>query len=333
MKCIIITTIFPPRNAIPAFLKTGYDVIIVGDEKTPEEYASIPGVTYLDIPAQDALSTKLSLVTPRNHYARKNLGYLFALRKGYSIIGESDDDNIPYDGWGADDTLAIAGSLLLKAPRFPNIYSLYTDVPMWPRGFPLDQLTNSRSATIVSDEVPPNTAVFVWQGLADGEPDIDAVFRLTSPEYCNDGSFAFAKNGKKYVLSSAVLSPLNSQNTIWVDSRAFPFLYLPVTVDPRVSDILRSYVLQYCLRKLGGHVGFHQATVYQERNEHNLLKDFAAEVPIYVSLSEMLCVLDKVNYRGHPDDLLSVYLSLANAGFVSHTECESVSAWLSEVCR
>jgi hypothetical protein len=48
---------------------------------------------YLDVSSQKKLFPKLSELLPYNHYCRKNLGYLYAIKKGYKIIYETDDDN------------------------------------------------------------------------------------------------------------------------------------------------------------------------------------------------------------------------------------------------
>jgi hypothetical protein len=47
------------------------------------------------IKSQNKLDFKLAKFLPLNHYARKNLGYLIAIKSGAEIIIETDDDNIP----------------------------------------------------------------------------------------------------------------------------------------------------------------------------------------------------------------------------------------------
>ena len=50
--------------------------------------------------------------------------------------------------------------------------------PCWPRGFPMDALKNSEDSINLAPVVSPGKFA-VLQSLADLEPDVDAVFRLT----------------------------------------------------------------------------------------------------------------------------------------------------------
>jgi hypothetical protein len=70
-KCVIITTINKPTESILKHIKnTEYDVIIVGDNKTPDDYKNLNCI-YLDIPSQKKLFPELSELLPYNHYCRK----------------------------------------------------------------------------------------------------------------------------------------------------------------------------------------------------------------------------------------------------------------------
>ena len=70
-----------------------------------------------------------------------------------------------------------------------------------------------------------------------------------------------------------------------------------------MTDIWRSLVAQHCLWEMEEGVVFHSATVFQERNEHDLLRDFADEVPGYL-LNDRIrreledCNLDKQDLAG-----------------------------------
>ena len=62
----------------------------------------------------------------------------------------------------------------------------------------------------------------------------------------------------------------------------FPLLYLPSFVTFRFTDILRGFVAQPILWKAGFNLGFTEATVFQERNAHNYVRDFESEIPMYL---------------------------------------------------
>ena len=193
-KCIIITTIHPPSQALIRFAETDFDLIVVGDEKTPSHYSGLNG-TFLDLTAQDKLFPTFSRLLPKNSYARKNLGYAYALEQGYDLIAESDDDNKPLPHWGEVPT---DFSRTVVAPEYPNIYSLYTAEHIWPRGFPLDKLSNNQTIRI---EEQKDNRIFAVQGLAHGEPDVDALFRLTAKNAATSITF---RNQGHYALDVGV---------------------------------------------------------------------------------------------------------------------------------
>lgn len=170
--------------------------------------------------------------------------------------------------------------------------------------------------------------MFVWQGLTDGAPDVDAIYRLTHPAATREMRFAAAP--KRVTLGAQVLCPFNTQNTWWVDRGAFPFLYLPCTVSSRVCDILKSYVAQHCVWRQGGHLGFTEPTTHQQRNQHDLLADFQSEHPMYLHVAEWnrLLASAAVRYDGTMDDLATAYRCLAAHGMVQPAEVASVEEWL-----
>src|ERR1700679_3469227 len=98
-KFIVITTIFEPTEAVMAFAKMAdYSLIVVGDEKTPANW-QYPNVDYISVEKQSELDFHIRPILPFNHYGRKMLGYLRAIRQGAEIIIDTDDDNIPKDNW------------------------------------------------------------------------------------------------------------------------------------------------------------------------------------------------------------------------------------------
>ena len=72
---------------------------------------------------------------------------------------------------------------------------------------------------------------FAWQGLADVDPDVDALYRLTQPL-----NIVFDANSPSVVLPEGIMAPLNSQNTIYA-SEALWSLILPVTTTSRQASM------------------------------------------------------------------------------------------------
>ena len=116
----------------------------------------------------------------------------------------------------------------------------------------------------------------IQQGLANQNPDVDAIYRLVLPLPLDFVEAAPVALGK------GAWCPFNSQNTTWW-SEAFPLLYLPFHCSFRMTDIWRSFVAQRIAWENGWSILFHNATVFQERNEHSLIRDFEEEIPGYLN--------------------------------------------------
>jgi hypothetical protein len=284
-RALVVTTINPPNEALRTLargaLAREIPFFVVGDTKSPGDFC-LPGVQFVSLQEQDARYPRLSRALPRSHYVRKNIGYVLALETRVSEIQESDDDNIPQTNFWASrsDDVEIVRT---DSPWF-NVYSLFIDELIWPRGFPLEYINQTHAITI---EAKVSEAALIQQDLADGNPDVDAIFRLTRklPITFKQRTAVFLPRG--------VWSPFNSQNTIF-KRRAFPLLYLPSCCSFRMTDIWRSFVAQRCLWELNSGVSFHSPTVYQERNEHSLLRDFEDEVPGYLLNDKIRIALEAI---------------------------------------
>ena len=135
-KCVIITTINEPTEAIHKHINNPeYDVIIVGDLKTPDTYKDEDCI-FLDVDNQKKLFPDLCDLIPYNHYGRKNLGYLYAIKKGYEVIYETDDDNIPHDNFDAVvDFNENVQTIKDDTHEWINIFKYFTNNSwIWPRG-------------------------------------------------------------------------------------------------------------------------------------------------------------------------------------------------------
>ena len=121
---------------------------------------------------------------PENHYTRKNLAYLFAIKSGASRIIDTDDDNFP-DIREWEKLLKSEFEIFEHTPSekisFKNIYSYFSnsDIPFWPRGFPLNLINLDESNINLTDTTKSHTKeVGLWQCMVHGDPDIDAIHRL-----------------------------------------------------------------------------------------------------------------------------------------------------------
>ncbi len=320
---IVVTSVFPPTDALRAFARLSeWHMIVVGDQRTPPEWA-LDGVTYLSPSAQTALGFETTNLLPWNHYARKMVGYLYAMREGAQVIADTDDDNIPKDNWACPK---FEGEFdVITGSGFVNVYRRFTDAFVWPRGYPLRLLRAEEAVTAVRPQI---VEIGVWQFLADADPDVDAVYRLVF-----DGPITFAERAP-LVLDHGVVCPFNSQNTVFARD-AFPLLYLPAFVNFRFTDILRSLVAQPVLWEHGLRLAFGSATVRQERNPHDYLKDFADEIPMYLQAEGAFdaAVAATSAEASIAQNLSAAYGRLEESGIVESRERLLLDAWLNDVAR
>ena len=109
-------------------------------------------------------------------------------------------------------------------------------------------------------------------------------------------------------------------------------MYLPCTVSFRFTDILRGYVAQRIMWEYNYHLGFHKATVYQERNEHNLMKDFEDEIVCYTRIKELVDMLESLSLgNGMGNDMLTVYSALEQNDFTTPEEIQVLTTWLEDI--
>lgn len=297
-------------------------MIVVGDRKTPDVYSARP-CEYLSINRQRSLS-ELASFLPVDHYARKNIGYLYALKSGFERIVETDDDNIPRDNFLSRHSPVVMAQSL-ASPGWSNVYRYFSNSPIWPRGYPLEYLTShGRLEPLPAREVYAP----IQQGLADDNPDVDSVYRMTGAL-----PVTFEKRDD-IALGKGVWCPFNSQNTTWFKD-AFPLLYLPSYCSFRMTDIWRSFVAQRILWECDASLLFHNATVWQERNAHDLLKDFRDEIPGYLNNDRIKSALEGVSllsgWGNAGENLVRCYTALIQLGVIESRELPLVRSWLKEV--
>jgi len=322
MKFIVITSINSPTDAVLAFSKMkDFKLVVVGDKKTPGDWFC-ENVEYLSVEKQSQVGVHLQKILPYNHYCRKMMGYLFCIANGADLIVDSDDDNIPKEDWLFPEVHGFYENIC-GGQGFINIYQLYSDQNIWPRGLPLSLISkkfNLEQAIEMKD-----CKVGVWQGLADEQPDVDAIFRLTSNENC------IFKNRDPVVLGKGTVSPFNTQNTMII-KELFPLLYLPTYVTFRFTDILRGLIAQPILWLYGYRLGFTNATVIQKRNPHDYFQDFLSEIPMYRHCEHVIDIANDVvsKHKSIEDNLYSVYVALHKNEIVESRELIVLDAWLKD---
>jgi len=325
---VVVTSIAGPNRALKAIAdgcsSRQYPFWVIGDAVSPADFR-MDGCRFLDIENQLKTGFEFAERCPTNHYARKNIGYLLAMAEGVEILIETDDDNYPAaDFWLPRSIRHRCASLRDK--RWVNIYRYFTDAQIWPRGFPLEF---ARDAAPPLDALPQVDLLCpVQQGLTDGNPDVDAIYRLLFPL-----PVSFQK-APAVAVSRGSWCPFNSQNTAWF-SRAFPLLYLPAYCPFRATDIWRGLIAQRIGWENEWSLLFHSANGFQERNDHNLMRDFTDEVPVYLNARRVAQALESLSLQpgeeAIPENLLRCYESLAGGGIFHKQEIQLLESWLADL--
>ncbi len=296
--------------------------IVVGDKKSPATF-DLPGCDFYSVKRQKTLPFTLTKTLPYNHYGRKNIGYLVAMMNNSEIILETDDDNLPLSEFWSEKSRQVRAHHQVDC-GWLNVYRYFTDLYIWPRGFSLEHIQQG---------VPPLDEKKIvdcpiQQGLADQNPDVDAIYRMSlhlPVEFGKTDSLALGNNS---------FCPFNSQNTTWFQD-AFPLLYLPSYCSFRMTDIWRSFVAQRIAWECDWNILFHHSTVWQERNDHNLLQDFKDEIPGYLHNNTIFIELGRLRLakgKEHiADNMLICYQKMIDLGLVDTLELPLLKAWFEDL--
>lgn len=327
---LVVTSIAEPTATLATLAQScrEYDVnfLLVGDEKSPELFL-LDGCTFISLQDQLRSGFKFAELCPTSHYARKNIGYLYAIQSASPLIIETDDDNLPYDRfWSRRDREQTAP--VVEAEGWINVYKYFSEAIIWPRGFPLQEI---KTEPPVLGSLPEQKAICpIQQGLVDNDPDVDAIYRFSLPL-----SVSFHPD-RKVALGPRSWCPFNSQNTCWWPE-AYPLLYLPSYSTFRMTDIWRSFVAQRIAGEYGWHILFQSSDMMQVRNEHDLMRDFENEIPGYLNNQRIADILTDLELSSEldavGDNLHACYDALVAHSLLPREELHLVDSWLLDLAE
>lgn len=323
---IVVTSISSPNEVLQSIAdgsaRSDFRFVVIGDVKSPADFA-LKDCRFLNLQEQEGLRFRYASVCPRRSYTRKNIGYLLAIAERAPYIIETDDDNFPMEAFWSEREPHIRGDQT-PAQGWVNAYAFFTDLFIYPRGFPLREARNPESNTRKRLSAAKAEYCPIQQGLADANPDVDAIYRLLYPL-----PFTFQEQ-PQLILSKGQWCPFNSQNTTFFPE-AYPLMYLPAYCSFRMTDIWRSFVAQRIAWEYGWKIAFHSATVYQERNEHDLMRDFEDEVPGYLHNEAIAKALDSIHLAKSLgsifENLRKCYEALIDINLISEKELPLLDAW------
>ena len=318
-KWVVITTINSPNPRVLEFIELGYKVLVVGDKKTPITWETFDErIVYLNYSHQEETYPALSAIIGSNTYARKNLGYLFALQNGAEIIWETDDDTFPLRNLTDPLSALSMERYFTSEDGVWNPYSHFLpNTNIWPRGYPLERISKSFDPPQLQIE-NDLSSVDVLQTLVNNEPDVDAIYRLT----VNSSPITFPQRDGAVRIKKGI-TPGNTQSTFWLTKKSFKSIYFPVTVNSRFADILKLYLTQVNNNLL--YAGF---LVEQFRTPHNYMIDFNDEIEMYKNL-DSLCSFVLSQKEGI--SLTKMYSELTLLGICDSHEIEVLKLFEEEL--
>jgi hypothetical protein len=284
-KVIVTTTINQPTEAIEKFqAMPDWDLVVIGDKKTPSDYHLDRGI-YVTPEEQEKYDPALSEAIGWNCIQRRSFGFLWAKDMQADIVAVVDDDNIPLPGWGEE--LLVGREVEVNyyhtaAPAFDPVGAT-NHSELWHRGFPLQLLPQRDYSCATRKRVRVDIQADFWNG----DPDIDAICRMEHAPECRFDADCFP-------MASNKLGPFNSQNTFLSAACLGSYFMFPHV--GRMDDIWASYYLQ----GKGYRAVWNKASVYQQRNVHDAVRDMKQE---YLGYEHNLKLIQDV--AADPESLLA----------------------------
>jgi hypothetical protein len=277
-KYIVITTINEPTEAIVKFSKKrDWKLIIVGDLKTPHnKYKNIDCI-YLSPEIQEKKYKKISNIIGWNTSLRRNIGFIEAYKLGADILALSDDDNIPYRDWGKNLSIGkeITATYYKSKNKVFDPLSVTNHPYLWHRGYPIQYISNRETFYSGMIKIKPLIQVDLWNG----NPDVDAIERMIyKTEKINFENF------ENFCCDT--ISPFDSQNTFLAREMIPYFMLIPEV--GRVDDIIGSYLLQMKYKSHLPYIVYCKPSVFQKRNQHNLIDDLSKEIWGYNNIKDFV---------------------------------------------
>ena len=279
MIYIATTTINKTTETLKRFDRNKNCKVIIALDKKSKKLKGLKNSIILSTDYQNKKWPKLSNLIEWNCIQRRNFAILEALERGATQIALIDDDNIPLPNWFKINLLNNKISVQ-KYNLNKNIFDpigLTNHKNLWHRGFPLEYVKNR---IYKKNKLKKKIEFDIQAGFWNGDPDIDAVCRMIYKPECK-----FIK--KFFPFYTDQISPFNSQNTI-IKREVFKDYFLFPHVG-RMDDIWASF---YVTSKKYKAV-YIEPTVYQQRNVHDLLKDFKQEIIGYTNSSKLVYEIKK----------------------------------------
>ena len=211
-----------------------------------------------------------------------------------------------------------------------NPYVHFGQSTTWPRGYPLEYLPLPTPHKYKLCRIPTSS---VQQGVVNGDPDLDATFRLTRKNSFRRIDISFDLKAPSVVLPLDTYSPYNCQDTL-ATYNGFWSLLLPLTKNMRTLDIYRGYLAEKLMWLIGQRLEFIATDTYQKRNVHSYIKDASDEVE-FLQMGKFVDVLHKWTCTKSTffACVEEAYELARETGFYNQLDVDAAKAWLNDLIR
>lgn len=313
-KWIIIFTSNPPTQIIDYLVNTLIDwkILIIANETSIDNYWHKYKISnrliYLSFKEQQKLRYNSIRYIYKTSYARKNIGYLFAIEHGAKEIYEIDDDiiikninkEIIFNNSKYSNRISIG---INNNSKMINPYVYFGVKDIWPRGFVLNDIGYDNNIFFNYELKQIKLKPLIYQGLLNGEPDIDEIFFMTRKSKMVPLNISFLKNYPLLFIPGNYV-PINSKNTKYLYD-VFPSLPFFSSLNNKINDIFRGYIMQTYAWKYKGGIIFYNSNMYKYGNRNKSNIDFIKEKQLYFETKNFLKILKNTDKKeNHPKEFL-----------------------------
>lgn len=325
MRVALCTTTINVPHVLKLYRACDPDVkiFIATDDKTP--MAELAGLEITNFDATRGEDWKCSSLIGFSSIQRRNIAFLEALKWGAEIIVSIDDDNAP--------TSANYFEQITEPLKKPFAGIAVTGKNGWfDVGHLLDPKAPHRGYPRQLKHDPyyagnAGAKVGVAAGICLGDPDIDSVTRIALAPEVHQVSLLLEAG---VTVAPPTWTVFNSQNTAVL--REFIPAWGMIPFVGRMDDIYASLICQRVMRKRDMRVHFGKPYVYQQRNEHNLVKDLRAEIDGYENVTKLANLLDHVQLAGKSviSDCRRIWETINHCDFIPGRSVSAMMAYIDD---
>ena len=128
--------------------------------------------------------------------------------------------------------------------------------------------------------------------------------------------------------------PINSKNTKYLYD-LFPFLTLPTTINEKISDIFRGYIVQYFSWKFNGCVIYFKPKIHRDKYGYLFKSQFVEEKNLYYNIDKFLKNINIKDNNIYKNSIIEQYYKMINylveLNFLGKSDLSVYKAYLEDL--